>query len=1204
MRYAWHYMLMMVIALSAGGVSSHLYLQITTSNQLAELDRHADRDSGTLRNIVFFGKGMGAIALAGILNNEIKQVALAPAGGSQSATNALQAVASKIGSERVFVANAQALITGESSPAEHNHSRDYMALHNSIRVALAGKENVHVLANRQNGFRAFYIVAPVYAERSEQSPVIGALVARFNIHMLDYFLGHWSDTVGLLVSPDGDIVASNETEWVFHQLRHPSVHRPQYAKPRLDNPSDTPALWLPLQQQSALVQFDGQPYLMASQVLDLNGASGNWHLVLLARQDLKVPLHNRLLAAALAATVLLLTQLLIYQLWRSAQIRRQHTLSLARQARFRQALIDAIPSPIFYLDEQLNYLGINEEYARRFNIQRQEIVGTALADRLQRRDMAAEAIQDACLETLRSERSCQHELQVTGADGQTRTLLLLLTAFRSDEQPPRGVIGNLIDVTPLREAERAMAEARDAAEQATELKSRFLANMSHEIRTPLNAILGMSYLAQQEADPVRQQHYLGKIQHASRLLLQIINDILDYSKIEVDMLELEQTRFTLAAVLEQLLSVTADKAQEQGLALYFDIDPALPTVLIGDPLRLSQILLNLVGNALKFTPHGFIHLAMEQVKRQDDSLTLQVVVSDTGIGIPAERQSRLFTPFEQADSSTSRQYGGTGLGLAICRSLVEKMRGHIEVQSTPGHGSRFQFNIVLGYDATDALAPIESPRQLWLAIDSAMERAILQRWATALGFTVCVLNPSEESLSHQLQQRWKPHLSRPVLITESMHLNQREYLQLADICDLQLILLCDLVSAQQSPPSATLLLRPFLPTTLVSLLIALPAGNAVAGRSIAQTNTDTRLHTWQRTLTGVRLLVAEDNPLNQELVTAMLERSGIAVVCVGDGLQLLDYLARDSAFDAILMDCQMPHLDGYETSRRIREDSRWRSIPILAMTANALPEDRERALASGMNAHLSKPFELLTLLQAIGNVLQRTAINEQVDQGPQSVTALSPLILLDSERGLAMASGDRGLYQKLLQHFLNQAPGLQQRIQSSAQQDLPALRQALHSLKGMAGNIAAGTLLHNIQQLEAQLATSGSIQPEDITTLGSQLADTYSAITAALTQTQLATTLPLAVPSTTTTEMGAQVQQLISQLEQHDAEALELGQQLALQLRNTPLAMSYQPVIDAITDCDFARAAQQLAAIVPLFATAAEQSPPQSPRSEHDSAAN
>ncbi|MBK7415173.1 MAG: PAS domain-containing protein [Dechloromonas sp.] len=391
----------------------------------------------------------------------------------------------------------------------------------------------------------------------------------------------------------------------------------------------------------------------------------------------------------------------------------ERTSELQRQFTLMQALIDTIPNPIFYKAADTRFLGCNLAYEAVFAVSRQSFVGKRVLDLEYLPEAERFAYQAEDEAVIAAGSRVSREVDMVFADAETHHTLYSVTGFRNPDGTPGGLVGVIVDITPLKVAERQANEASLVAQAATAAKADFLANMSHEIRTPMNAILGMTHLALQTSLDSRQKNYLEKIDAAGHSLLGIINDILDFSKIEAGMMRIERVDFRLEDVLQHVADLCAQRACDKGLELLFDLAPAMPDVLIGDPMRLGQVLVNLVGNALKFTESGEVTVRVSAIRRSD-GITLGFEVSDTGIGISEEEQARLFAPFSQADTSTTRRYGGTGLGLSISRRLVELMAGEIGVRSTPGVGSCFHFT-VLCRQGSSVNTPDQRKRRIWIA---------------------------------------------------------------------------------------------------------------------------------------------------------------------------------------------------------------------------------------------------------------------------------------------------------------------------------------------------------------------------------------------------------------------------------------------------------------------------------------------------------
>jgi len=665
--------------------------------------------------------------------------------------------------------------------------------------------------------------------------------------------------------------------------------------------------------------------------------------------------------------------------------------------------------------------------------------------------------------------------------------------------------GAIVDMSLHDEKERAERERR-AAEAQAKAKSAFLANMSHEIRTPLNAVIGMCHLALQTSPPPQLHEYLANIHTASSSLLGIINDILDYSKVEAGKLELAKNPFFLDEILMQSARMLSLPANEKSLELVFQIQPDLPARFLGDPLRLGQVCVNLLGNAVKFTDAGAVGLRVSMQEQQGDHLVLRFSVWDTGIGMTREQQAVLFEPFSQADESTTRKYGGTGLGLSICKSLVELMQGRIWVESTPGEGSIFRFTVRLGLAATEA-QPFPVPpelhdaRALVLAPASATGEA-LRLALQGLGLRPVLAGSLRQALAENAPAAF-PCCFLDMALCASVEELRRllDELNTAGLLDqdTRLLLLAPGYTKRWHMEAASvsgalaLLEKPFTRASLSRALRGQPGGEGLPCRLESVPTPDTAQQPDLAPLADRRVLVVEDNPVNRKIVTALLEQAGMAAEAVHDGAQALEAVSSKE-YDIVLMDVQMPRMDGLQATLAIRqweaENGRSR-LPVLAMTAHAMEEDRAGTREAGMDDHLVKPLEpgelYAALLRWLGPEKQNETPPPAVGQSAGVPAAFAGLTLVDAARGLALVGGEAELYHKLLQTFLQEygdhGPWLRRALDTSAldhKEDsdgatrLEQARQALHGIKGAAGNIGATGLLEAARELERQIREHGS----------------------------------------------------------------------------------------------------------------------------------
>jgi len=638
------------------------------------------------------------------------------------------------------------------------------------------------------------------------------------------------------------------------------------------------------------------------------------------------------------------------------------------------------------------------------------------------------------------------------------------------------------DVTMQRQASEALREAKEVAEAAAKAKSDFLANMSHEIRTPMNAIIGMTHLCLNTELTDRQRNYVEKIDGAAQNLLGIINDILDFSKIEAGKMALEQVEFQLDEVLGNLRDLLAQRAQEKGLELLFAPALDVPAALVGDPLRLGQILINLTTNALKFTEEGEVVVSVETVERDDDQIVLRFAVRDTGIGLTHEQVGRLFESFSQADTSTTRRYGGTGLGLAICRHLVELMDGQIGVESERGQGSTFYFTARFGL-ASSAAAPALPAgqaealvgRRVLVVDDNASSREIFEDMLSGFGVDTLAVASGAEALAEVVAQDgerpidiilmdWRLPELDGIATARKIRADQR----LSKVPEIVMVTAYGREEIRHQAEEAGIkafLIKPVSSATLFETLLAISGAGPVAERP--KESRREGLAALREAIRGARIFLVEDNDVNREVATEVLRQFGVVVDCAVDGGDAVSKLkaAADEhgrlPYDAVLMDIQMPVMDGYEATCQLRADPRFERLPILAMTANAMEGDREKCLAAGMDDHVAKPIDVRELVQTLAHWLGRAAAADvppppTPEPAPLPTGALDILEGVRVDEGLARIGGNRELYVKLLQKFAEgQAHVVTQLREAHAAGDWAGAVRLGHTLKGVAANLGA-----------------------------------------------------------------------------------------------------------------------------------------------------
>jgi signal transduction histidine kinase/CheY-like chemotaxis protein len=740
---------------------------------------------------------------------------------------------------------------------------------------------------------------------------------------------------------------------------------------------------------------------------------------------------------------------------------------------------------------------------------------------------------------------------------------------------PTFMLGVTRDISLERHAEEAIIGAMQEAEGASRTKGEFLANMSHEIRTPMNAIIGLSALALKNDMPPRIQDYLSKIKQSGEHLLRIINDILDFSKIESGKMEIESVHFELEAVIDNVVNLVGEKAETKGLELLCTFDSKVPKSLVGDPLRIGQILINYANNAVKFTDHGELRLVIQVKEATETEVLLLFAVSDTGIGLSDEQIGRLFQSFEQADSSTTRQYGGTGLGLAISKSLAQAMGGEVGVESVVGQGSTFWFTARLGVGSQDKI--INRPSfdlhgsRVLVVDDNEAAALVLCELLSELGFSVShvdsgpaalvALAVADEKLSPfafvmmdwqmpgmdgletvRAMQKMSVH-SAPCVLMVTAHRRQ------------------ELLKGAEQLGVEHVLAKPVNASLLVNTMMQLMGQKPDKQLTVRHLHGASELEAALSTLAGARILLVEDNEINQMVACEMLQGVGFSVDVAENGQIAVNRVhamqLQGEPYDLVLMDMQMPVMDGITAARQIRQTYPPQVLPIVAMTANAMQADRERCLAAGMNGFISKPIPPEDLWRALSTwikvreglgqaapVLPASPAHEtQTQKQMEQLAALRAIGTLDVQRGLSLSNQNPALYLSILGKFVKSQEHAVERIQDALlNSDGATAERLVHTLKGLAASVGAESLRTRASDLEHALHAHANAQ--HIENLIRPAQTQLNAVVTALRDVLGVAAQPARDNVTLSPAQHAELQQVIQNLrqllEQDDSEALTL----------------------------------------------------------------
>ncbi|QAR33400.1 response regulator [Geovibrio thiophilus] len=1133
-----------LIPLTVSYIAVEFTEKIFIFKKRSEVQITASEIVDNIHSRTIYSRSMGAANILGILNSYVKSIVLGDLPNDHPLIMDLQEVLLKeSNAEAVYLLNKQGIVVSYSDISPITLTGQNFSFRPYFIQAMKGKHNIFAAQGISSKTRGLYIATPVYADRRSDSQIIGVMVVKDSINNLEDFIRKYEDPV-FMVSPQGVIFASNKPEYLYKVAGSLNQEKKKVLASlrRFGAAFDKDAEELGAILDGKDITLDGEKYLVKTHPIDWNDLEGTWNIAYLVKMENILPSVVRHSVFWVVFSVLFIVQGMIYV----AVGNRKKRMEVEEQNRKIFKAVEQSPASIIITDSGGVIEYVNPKFTELTEYTFEEVRGSKPS--ILKSGNTEDNIYKTLWDTILSGREWHGEFLNKKKSGEKYWESVVISPVKNHAGEITNFVGIKEDITDKKRVMKELEAARLTAESATEAKSMFLANMSHEIRTPLNAIIGLSDLALKTDLNPKQTDYIKKVKNAGTSLLAIVNDILDFSKVEAGKIELENIEFELDSVLENIVTAVFQKAEEKGLEFLLHVGSDVPPVIKGDPLRLGQVLINLVNNAVKFTEDGEVELSVKLIREFDNKAEISFSVRDTGVGLMEEQRNRLFTAFAQADGSTTRKYGGTGLGLSISKKLTELMGGSIRVDSEYGKGSLFSFSAL--FEIGSRAVPWmryghEDLKEVKVLVvdDNSSARQIIREILENLDFTPVEAESAEEAIElikkHDqsdpykvILMDWKMPgmngLEAAGIIRSDLGIKNKPYTVMVTAFGRELDR-----KTIESHGADGFINKPVTASSLIDGISSVIFKSGYEKEKKAAESAEN--------FRGVSVLVVDDNEINRQIAAELLEDTGASVFQASNGREAVNFLKSDERCDIVFMDLQMPDMDGYEAVKIIRADQRFAELPVIAMTAHALDEERRKTRDAGMDGHITKPIipaELYGCLKSFCVTGEFGGICSVSAGSARKEPDIPPVEGIDFKKGLRTVAGKTELYMRMLEKFAVSSAETDKKLTAELERgDLKTAEMTAHTVKGLAGNIGADRLYEIAGRLERLIADNGefSAAAEEFT---GEMRRLLTALNEAL-KSSAPVKQPEPVPAVSREDFERIMEKMCSLLEDDDSETVD-----------------------------------------------------------------